>query len=239
MMAFDLALDLGADALEFDVRLTSDGVPVVHHDRTLFRTAGVAAPVGSLTAATLAGVDAGSRFTSDDGHTFPFRGRGVQVPTLAAVLERFRDIPLLIEIKDRRAAEPARWAIDDAGAADHVVVAAFDSACVAPFRDAPYLCGGATGDVAGLYFPAALGMRTGSPLAVRALSVPVRWRGIPVPTRRFVRAANTAGVPVHVWTVDTAKLARSLWARGVSGIVTNVPDVILDARPGGVLARSR
>ena len=60
----------------------------------------------------------------------------------------------------------------------------------------------------------------------RLLSVPLRWHGLPVPTRAFVRAARELGAPVHVWTVNDAATARRLWARGVAGIVTNVPDVI-------------
>jgi glycerophosphoryl diester phosphodiesterase len=61
--------------------------------------------------------------------------------------------------------------------------------------------------------------------------VPVRWRGVPVPTRRFVRAAHALGAAVHVWTVDDPALGRALWARGVNGLVTNRPDVMAAARP--------
>jgi glycerophosphoryl diester phosphodiesterase len=65
----------------------------------------------------------------------------------------------------------------------------------------------------------------------QALSVPVRHRGLPVATRRFVAAARRLGCPVHVWTVNDAATARRLWARGVAGVVTNVPDVIRPGRP--------
>jgi len=37
-------------------------------------------------------------------------------------------------------------------------------------------------------------------------------------------------VPVHVWTINDPATARRLWARGVAGIVTNVPEVIRAAR---------
>jgi len=64
----------------------------------------------------------------------------------------------------------------------------------------------------------------------RCLSVPVRHRGLPVPTRAFVAAARGLGCPVHVWTVNEPATARTLWGRGVAGMVTNVPEVILKAR---------
>ena len=38
LAAFRLARDLGADAIEFDAKLSRDGVVVIHHDRTLDRT---------------------------------------------------------------------------------------------------------------------------------------------------------------------------------------------------------
>src|SRR5882672_8219125 len=75
--AFDQAIALGADALELDVHVTRDGVPVVIHDPTLSRTAGQPHAVGALTAAELLEADAGATFTRDDGASFPYRGRGL------------------------------------------------------------------------------------------------------------------------------------------------------------------
>ena len=43
-------------------------------------------------------------------------------------------------------------------------------------------------------------------------------------------AARRLGCPVHVWTVNDPATARRLWARGVAGVVTNEPEVILEAR---------
>jgi glycerophosphoryl diester phosphodiesterase len=67
-------------------------------------------------------------------------------------------------------------------------------------------------------------------LPYRLLSVPVRHRGLPVPTRSFVAAARGLGCPVHVWTVNDAATARTLWGRGVAGMVTNFPEVIRKER---------
>src|SRR5436189_125773 len=52
--AFDHALALGADGFELDVRLSRDGIAVVHHDRTLDRTTRVRGAVNMLTADELA-----------------------------------------------------------------------------------------------------------------------------------------------------------------------------------------
>ena len=97
------------------------------------------------------------------------------------------------------------------------------------FREEPFACGAAAPEISALYW-ASLLRRTRPAPAYRALSVPLRYRGLPVPTRPFVAAARRLGCPVHVWTVNDAATARRLWARGVAGIVTKVPDVIRAAR---------
>src|SRR3954468_24458086 len=79
--AFDLGMAAGADGLELDVHLSSDGVVVVHHDETLDRTTDGTGVLARLTAAELARVDAGCRFVADGAH--PFRHQGVGIPTLS------------------------------------------------------------------------------------------------------------------------------------------------------------
>src|SRR3954470_3617472 len=96
--AFDLGMASGADGLELDVHLSSDGVVVVHHDETLDRTTNGAGPLGRLTAAELAIVDAGYRF-ADTGGRFSFRGQGIGIPTWREVLRRYPDTPIIIEMK--------------------------------------------------------------------------------------------------------------------------------------------
>src|SRR4029079_1016841 len=83
--------------LELDVHLSADGVVVVHHDETLDRTTSGAGSLARRTAAELARVDAGCRFSR--GGEFPFRGQGIGVPTLREVLQRYRDIPIIVEMK--------------------------------------------------------------------------------------------------------------------------------------------
>ena len=62
MAAFREAIAVGADGIEFDVRLTRDGVPVVIHDSTLRRTGGLSQRIADLTWSELAKIDVGSWF---------------------------------------------------------------------------------------------------------------------------------------------------------------------------------
>jgi glycerophosphoryl diester phosphodiesterase len=99
LAAFDEALRQGADAIELDLQLSRDGVPVVYHDRTLARAGGGRRRVARLALAELRRLDAGRR--SD-------RFRGQRIPTLAEVLRRYaRRTRLLLEVKTREGAAGA------------------------------------------------------------------------------------------------------------------------------------
>ncbi len=53
MISFEAAMDLGVDAVEFDIRLTKDKVPVIMHDKNAKRTCGVDANIADLTYAEI------------------------------------------------------------------------------------------------------------------------------------------------------------------------------------------
>ena len=227
--AFELALVEGADAIELDVRLTADGVPVVLHDPTLDRTTSHQGPVGAVAADQLRDIDAGARFTPDRGRTYPFREAGVQVPTLTEVLRAFPLMPFLIEIKEARAQESVKRVLLEEEAVMRCVLASEHDAALTSFREPPFAVAACAGEIGALY-RAALFRRVPATVPYRALSVPLRHRGLPVPTRAFVAAARRLGCPVHVWTVDDPRVAQQLWARGVAGIVTNYPERIREGK---------
>jgi glycerophosphoryl diester phosphodiesterase len=225
--SFALAVEHGADALEFDVRLAADGVAVVCHDPVLDRTTDRTGPVGALTSAELARVDAGYRFRTDESGSRPFRGRGVRIPTLREVIATFRDTPFLIEIKEAGVQEAVARELLSSGAVERSVLAGSDWRALRAFRAPPFHLGASQRDIARLYF----GLGTPDP-GCRCYAVPDAFHGLPVPTRRFVRRAHARGATVHVWTVDDPALARTLWDRGANGMVTNRPGEIRSARDG-------
>lgn len=225
MAAFELALEQGADAIELDVRLTADGVPVVLHDPTLDRTTSHQGPLSAVAADQLGDIDAGARFTPDGGRTYPFRETGVRVPTLADVLRAFPLMPFLIEIKEAQAQEAVKQVLLEEGAVLRSVLASEHGAALTTFRGSQFAVAACSGEIGALY-RAALFRRMPAAVSYSALSVPVRYRGLPVPTRAFIAAARGLGCPVHVWTVNDPALARRLWAKGAAGMVTNFPDRI-------------
>jgi glycerophosphoryl diester phosphodiesterase len=87
--AFQRGIDAGADGIEFDLRVSRDGMPVVVHDENLHRVAGDARRVRDLTRRELQNI--------------PLRGKG-RIPTLKEVISTFQSsVQFDVEIKDRDA----------------------------------------------------------------------------------------------------------------------------------------
>jgi glycerophosphoryl diester phosphodiesterase len=225
MAAFRLAAELGADAFELDVRLTADGVPVLLHDRMLDRTTDRTGRLRALTLEQLAEVDAGAWFTRDRGRTYPFRGADVRIPKLRQVLQAFPEMPCMVEVKEPEAQEAVRRVLLEERAADRCVIASEHYDALRVFRGPPFATAAARAEIGALY-RAVLFRRVPASVPYRCLSVPVRHRGLPVPTQAFVAAARRLGCPMHVWTVNRTATARLLWSRGVAGVVTNYPEVM-------------
>ena len=83
LISFAAAMDLGVDAFEFDVWLTSDKVPVLMHDGNARRTCGVDRHLRDMTLAEAKQLDA--CYAEKFGDTF--RGQGITVPTLEETLQ--------------------------------------------------------------------------------------------------------------------------------------------------------
>ncbi len=224
------AVALGVDAVEFDLRVSRDGALVVIHDETLDRTTNGSGPVALRTLTELKGLDAGARFTPDEGRTFPWRGRGVRVSTFDEIIESLpRELPCIIELKTPAATELLRVAVRRHGIARRIIVAGFDPAATRPLRGAGFALGASTPDVARLLLPALLRRRV-APQLFQALCIPPRWHGVPVPIAALARALRESGTVLHVWTVNDPAYALRLWREGVQGILSDDPRSILAAR---------
>ncbi|MEV6850583.1 glycerophosphodiester phosphodiesterase family protein [Actinoplanes sp. NPDC051411] len=126
--AFAAALRGGATIVEFDVRTTADGVPVVIHDRTLERTTTGTGPVWEAEFDGVRRLDAGAWFSPAYA--------GVRVPTLAETIDLIAaaDVELLLEIKPPATPEQVKVILEQVasrGLLDRTIVQSFDPAVVA------------------------------------------------------------------------------------------------------------
>ena len=226
--SFRQAVEIGVDALEMDVHLTGDGHVVVIHDPTLDRTTNQSGRVDRLTLAEIQRADAGARFTVDRGQTWPYRDKGITVPTLDDVFRSFPSTPLLIEVKGKAASRATRALIERHGAVDRCVVASFDWEAMVPFEGSGIHTGATRRDTAQLLWRAllrAMPRRVGFDV----MCMPSSYRGLPLPVAGYARILEPLGVPVHVWTVDDPLEARRLRVAGVRGIISNDPAVMISA----------
>jgi glycerophosphoryl diester phosphodiesterase len=229
--AFREGLARGADGLELDVRLSRDGVVVVHHDASVDRTTDGRGRVADLTADALAGLDAGCRFLVA-GRT-PFRGRAGGVPTLGAVLAAFPDTPIIIELKgtDARDAVAVIAEIRRAGASGRVCLGGYAWPPLAAARAAaPEIAtSAAREEVRWALYRSWVGISPGR-VGYRGFQVPEMSGRTRVVSPRFVRAAHRAGLAVQVWTVDEEDDIRRLLSWGVDAIISDRPDVAVRVR---------
>lgn len=227
VIAYEEAARLGADVLDTDVHVTRDGVVVAIHDDTVDRTTDGRGRVRDMTLAELQSLDAGYRYT-EDGHTFPFRGQGVRIPTLASLLEQFGDHPWIIELKpsDRAACQALARVVQ--GQAERVLVGSFSWGASRFFRKcAPGVPTCASEPEVALFLGLSLlGLTRWWRWGFQALAVPLRSHGVTVVTPRMARAARARDVALAPWTVnEPAEMRRLLpW---VDGINTDRPDVLL------------
>jgi glycerophosphoryl diester phosphodiesterase len=221
----------GADCLELDVRLTRDGVPVVFHDADTGRITGAPGALEPRTLAELRCLDAGHGFTPDGGRSFPWRGRGVLVPTLAELLARHRAVRLNVEAKsaDPALARALVAEVRRAGAEGRVCLGSeIDEQGERIRALLPEACHFLPGGAATRHVLAAkLGLgRLAGGAAWDCADIPLRARGLRVATRRVVRHFHRLGMRVLVWTVDAEAEMRSLLDLGVDGIMTDRPDLL-------------
>jgi len=243
LAAFANGLALGADGLELDVHLSRDGVVVVHHDPMLERTTNASGAIRLKTAEELAAIDAGYRFVaaadlpalrSAQGKAapeFPYRGKGIGVPTLREVLARF-PVPLIIELKTPEPAL-ARATVDElrqANAVDRVTLGSFYSHGLHAARayEPRLATGAAREETRWALYKSWVHWPVRRP-AFREFQVPERSGRTRIVTPRFVQHAHRAGLAVKVWTVDAHEDVARLLSWGVDAIISDRPDVAVAA----------
>jgi len=230
LLSFEAALSLGAPVVELDVRLTADRVPVVMHDPDVSRTTDGEGFVHELSAARVAGLNAG---TPD---------APVGVPTLAQVLELVSGrAAVALEVKNIPG-EPGYEAQDESIVAatlgevqrvrfeGPVLVLSFNPRSIAAARSiAPDVATGfLTTDLVDPDEALSLAGHAGHDFVLPGS------RALGPAGDGFVERAHADGVRVGTWTVDDPAGVETFLAMGVDAIASNDPGMALEvlaARP--------
>jgi glycerophosphoryl diester phosphodiesterase len=231
--AFRLAVEAGAGGLELDVHMTRDGHIVVIHDATVDRTTSGTGAVSEMTVDELRRLDAGHNFSPDGGPARPYRGRGVRVPTLEEVLEEFPAVAVNIDIKvgSPGIEESVLGVLRETKASERVLVVSTLHDVVKRFRKVSgghVSTGASRWEIGIFYISSRFRLEHLVRPAYDALQVPLRHRGIPLVTPRFLKAAHANGVRVDAWTINQADEMRRLLDLGVDVIMTDRPGTMAE-----------
>jgi glycerophosphoryl diester phosphodiesterase len=219
-------VDVGAQAIEIDLHASKDDALVVIHDPTLERTTDGTGAVEARSLAELQTLDAGYRFTVDEGDTFPFRGQGVRIPTLDEAIQAIGDLPAILEVKSAAAGRLLADWLPGRPQFDRIIVGGFNADEVGPAGAAArWRCAYQT-DLLGFVLWGKLGVRRRLPADLTAAMVPVRKGAMRIVTRGFVRRMHAQGKGVFVWTVNRPEEMRHLLDLGVDGLISDYPAVL-------------
>ena len=242
LAAFKKALDVGADGVEFDVRLSKDGVPVVIHDATILRTAGVDQRVIDFTAEQLSRVDAGSWFNAAYPRNAQAEFAAESVPPLRSVLKLLENIagPIYIELKCETAGDvsPLVDAVcrEIAGSAleKKVIIESFNLGVIPLAR--AVLPGVQT---AALFAPKIMRLLRKEKYLIkiaRELGADHLCLHKALVNRKLARKAEKYDMPVTVWTVNSPRWMSWAATQGLYAVITDNPSLLL-ARRDAMLRR--
>lgn len=201
------AIEDGADWVEIDVQESRDGEVIVVHDSDFMKLAGNPLKVWDGDLADIQAIDIGSWFGAEFS--------GERTPTLAQVLAETRDrAVLLIELKyyghDVALEQRVVDIVESMGMADQVIAMSLHLPGVRKLKalrpewTVGLLAATAVGDLTRLDVDF---------LAVNAAMA----------SPAFIRRAQAAGKPVHVWTINDALSMTGMLSRGVDGLITDEP----------------
>jgi glycerophosphoryl diester phosphodiesterase len=227
MAAFRAAIAVGADGIEFDVRLTRDGVPVVIHDATLRRTGGLRDRIADLTWSEVAKVDVGSWFSGSFANE--------TVPSLAELFSLFQsnNSTLYLEMKCDAPTEYAPLAeaccrlIAEYGLRERVMIECFQLPALRVVREFDSDIRTVALFEPSLSNPSVLSDQSiiNKATGVGAVAIALHHR---LARQSFVKKARSVGMHIAVWTVDDPAWLNRARTLGIDALITNDPAKFLN-----------
>lgn len=212
LTAFTRAVRLGFTELETDIRPTSDGVAVVHHDATLDRTTDAHGLIRRLPWSVV--------------RQARIHGRD-RVLRLEEVLEAFPDVRFTLDVKESGSVPALVAAITRMRATERVIVGSFSHSRLSRVRQAVTVQTSASPREV-LALLRASRRRHQVRIPARYVQIPPRFGAVRLTDQRFVATVHSLGLEVHVWTIDDPAIMHELLSLGVDGVMTDRPSVLRD-----------
>jgi glycerophosphoryl diester phosphodiesterase len=234
LYAFERAVDIGAEVLEMDAHITEDAQIVLMHDEEVDRTTDGTGLIEQMTLAELKQLDAAYDWLNDYDKTFPYRGQGIEVPTLDELFQKLPQVPYLIEIKltQHPIDKPLCNRIRTYNMQNSVMIASFHDETMQNFRaTCPEIATSASrGEVTRfvLLGKAFLSGLIAPPYhSIQPPYDPEESMNIPIMTARFIREAHARNIKAGPCTVDDPDLMRQYIEWDVDEIITDRPGLMI------------
>ena len=215
MLAFSKAVEAGADGIELDVHLSSDGEVIIIHDESLKRTAGIDRPVSSMTRSELERTNAGKTRDGSFGLT--------PIPSLEEYLSFIKDTGLYTNIELKTAPvyypgieEKTLALVRHFSLEDRIIFSSFNWLSVLYMkRLAPEI-------PAGLLISQPRIANIGREM--RDAGIECYHPDYPILSDEAVAELHDNGIRINVWTVDGEDGMRQCQSWGIEGLITNRAD---------------
>lgn len=237
LTAFDHAVSLGADVLEFDTHLTKDGHLVVIHDNTVDRTTNGTGKINEMTLEEVQDLDAGYQFTNEKDE-YAFRDQGIYIPTVEEVFQKYPNMRFLIELKDTNVPEMYEemiqelWhLIQNYQMEDNVMVGSFAHEINERFEEVskgniPIGAGEEeVRDFATKHVARLNGLAASN---VDSLQLPTEGDGFDLTSKNIIQSAKARNISVYYWTINDKETMNELIDKKVNGIMTDYPDLLIE-----------
>ncbi len=233
--AFQKAIEVGAEGIEFDVRLSKEGIPVVFHDASLRRIAQLKHKISDLSIAELHQIDIGSWFNVKN----PFKANPAfsneRILTLEQFFEFLNDYKgsLYLEMKCKNKeikplVEAVAKVVKDSKFVDQIVLKSFKLEAV---KQARKLLPQTT--TAALFAPKILNIfKKRSHIIEKAEDCKANQLSIhfSMATKKLVEKARLSSFPTVIWTADNPIWVKRATNIGIVAIITNNPERLLNKR---------
>ena len=235
LAAFRRAIGDGAEGIEFDVRLTKDGVAIVFHDETLIRTGRREGMISELSIRELQEYDIGSWFNDVSRKYANPEFARERIATLPETLEFLKDFKglIYIEMKCRDSeiellTKAVCQSVENSGLTEQIIVKSFKLAVIPRIH---MLCPAVR--TAALFAPKIMTILRKEKHIVKiaeefgADEISIHFS---LATRKLMKKAEQRNLPVTIWTADNSRWVKRGIKLGLNAIITNNPVPLLAER---------
>lgn len=229
MEAFEEALNVGADGIETDVRLTRDGRVAVIHDPTVNRTTDGAGKVADYSMDELKKLHACRLHPEYEA---------AAVPEFAELLDFLKGNSLLLNIEVKQCEERNEELVDktlrlvrEFGLEERIIYSGFNHYTMLMIKEKQ------PDARVGLLYQSAIVRPWEYAAQIGADYLHPAWQYAKVLEGKFMEESHKNGIGVNVWTIDKNKEIQNFLKWGADSIISNRPDIALKERAEYVLCK--